>query len=409
MPQLCRICANDTLRPFLDLGDMPIANAFLTQAQLREPEYKFQLRTGFCSNCLMVQLIDSVDPTMLFHDHYAYYSSISRVMERHFADLAQLVGETLFYDKQLPVIEIGSNDGLLLEKLARRHPNAVGIEPSANVAEVARRKGLTVVGDFLTPRLADELADKYGRAQVVVGANVLCHIPDLNGLAKSLDCLLDDEGTFIFEDPYLLEIVNQLAYDQIYDEHVYYFSVSSLSRLFESQGFRLFRVQPIPVHGGSMRVFGCRAGARRAEEASVAAQAALEQDHGLRSLAAYNAFADRVAQSRRALIDLLQSLKRDGKRLVGYAAASKGTVILNYCGIGPETLEYVCDTTPTKHGLFTPGTHIPIVPAETFAADYPDYAFVLAWNHLKEIVEKESGFTAHGGKFISHIPAARVM
>ncbi|MBI3362009.1 MAG: class I SAM-dependent methyltransferase [Chloroflexi bacterium] len=405
----CRICGDDALHPFLDLGEMPIANAFLTADQLRQPEYKFRLRTGFCSHCLMVQLIDVVDPKMLFHDHYAYYSSISRVMDRHFAGLAELIGESLLYDRELPLYEIGSNDGILLEKLARWNPNAVGIEPSTNVAEVARNKGLTVVGEFLTPALANELAAKYGRAQLVVGGNVLCHIPNLKDLAKSLDGLLDEEGVFVFEDPYLLEIVTQLAYDQIYDEHVYYFSVSSLSRLFESHGLRLFRVQPIPVHGGSMRVFGCRAGSRRPTESSVGDQIELEQENGLGAPEAYTVFAERVAQSRQSLTDLLGNLKREGKRLIGYAAASKATVILNYCGIGPETLEYVCDTTPTKHGLFTPGTHVPIVPIETFAADYPDYAFVLAWNHLKEIVEKESAFASHGGKFITHIPTARVV
>jgi methylation protein EvaC len=405
----CRVCGRPAVETFLDLGDMPVANAFLTAEQLRQPEFKFRLRAGWCAHCLMAQLMTVVEPGQLFHDHYAYFSSISRVMDQHFARLAELAERELIYDPRLPLVEIGSNDGILLEKLARLGPPAIGIEPSGNVAAAARARGLAVVEEFFSLPLAQELAARHGPAQLVAGANVLCHIPDLNGLAQALDCLLDAEGVFVFEDPCLLDIVNQLAYDQIYDEHVYYFSAHSLSRFFESHGFRLFDAQPIPVHGGSMRVFGCRAGSRRETRPSVAAQLELERERGLASPEAYADFGQRVADSRAALVDLLSGLKLAGKRLAGYAASSKGTVILNYCGIGPDVLDYVCDTTPSKHGLYTPGTHIPIVPVETFAADYPDYAVLLAWNHLNEIVEKERAFAERGGRFITHIPIARIV
>ncbi|MFQ5406836.1 MAG: methyltransferase domain-containing protein, partial [Anaerolineales bacterium] len=405
----CRLCGRDTLRPFLDLGDMPIANAFLTDSQLHHPEYKFRLQAGFCEHCLMVQLIETVDPGKLFHDQYAYFSSISRVMDQHFERLAARIGDTLLYDDKLPVFEIGSNDGILLQKLDRFAPPAIGIEPSANVAAVAREKGLDVVGEFFTSELAANLVEERGHAQVVVGGNVLCHIPDLNGLARALATLLEAEGVFIFEDPYLLDILSNLAYDQIYDEHVYYFSVTSLSRLFARHGLRVFHVEPISVHGGSMRVFGCRANAVRPTEPSVQRQLAREAQAGLGELEAYEHFARRVAESRRSLVELLQTLRADGKRLVGYAASSKGTVILNYCGIGPDLLEYVCDNTPTKQGLYTPGTHIPIVPTDTFRADYPDYAFLLAWNHLREIMSKETAFANGGGRFITHAPTAHIV
>lgn len=404
----CRICEDSTLYPFLDLGRMPIANAFLSSEQISQPEYTFRLQVGFCDSCTMVQLVETVDPNMLFHDHYAYFSSISSVMDEHFTGLAVTIDKDILYDDSLPVVEIGTNDGILLQKLAGYTPNAIGIEPSANVAGAARKKGLHVVSEFFNTDLAARLRAQYGQAQLVVGTNVLCHIPDLTGVARALEALLDAEGVFIFEDPYLLEIMTQLAYDQIYDEHVYYFSVTSLSRLFEKHGLRIFRVEPIPVHGGSMRVYGCRLACSRPVEPAVTAQLTAESEYGLASLETYYAFAERVRHSRVSLTELLRELQGDGARVVGYAASSKGTVILNYCGIGPEILEYVCDNTPSKHGLFTPGTHIPIVPIDQFAENQPDYAFVLAWNHLKEISAKEQTFREQGGKFITHIPTARI-
>ena len=405
----CRLCDKPTLRPFLDLGSMPIAYAFLSSEQLSEPEYTFNLYTGYCESCFMVQLIDTVDPNMLFHDNYAYFSSISNVMDQHFAALANIISNEIFYDDKLSVIEIGSNDGILLEKISGYSSNTIGIEPSSNVAEVAKNKGLKVISEFFNSDLAGKLVVDYNPAQLVVGANVLCHIPDLNELARALNTVLDDEGVFIFEDPYLLDIMSKLAYDQIYDEHFYYFSVTALSTLFERHGLRLFRVEQIPVHGGSMRIYGCKSKSRRSTEHSVINQLQTESDKGLSNLESYIAFADSVRKSRSSLVTLLGKLQNEGKRIVGYAASSKGTVILNYCGIGADVLEYVCDNTPSKQGLFTPGTHIPIVSIESFASDYPDYAFVLAWNHMKEISDKESEFRSQGGRFITHIPEARIV
>ena len=405
----CRLCSDATLHPFLDLGTMPIANAFLTSEQLCQPEYTFRLQAGFCESCLMVQLIHVVDPTRLFHDHYAYFSSISSVMDHHFSHLADAIRDNMLYDRRLPVIEIGANDGILLQKLAEGGYDPIGIEPSANVANRARQKGLNIITEFFTPDLANRIATNHGRAQLVVGANVLCHIPDLNDLATALDAMLDDEGIFIFEDPYILEILTQLAYDQIYDEHVYYFSVLSLSQFLNHHSLRIFRVEPIPVHGGSIRIYGCRSESKRPIESSVNTQIAIEREYGLGTLDTYIAFAESVGQSRASLIDMLKKLRKDDKRVVGYAAASKGSVILNYCNIGPDELEYVCDNTPSKQGLFTPGTHIPIVPVERFKDDHPDYAFILAWNHIKEITEKEKDYRNQGGKFIAHIPTAKIL
>ncbi len=283
------------------------------------------------------------------------------------------------------------------------------LRADAAIVQHNRARGLDVISEFFEPGLAARLRTERGAAQLVVGANVLCHIPDLNALARSLDVLLDSNGIFIFEDPYLLEIITQLAYDQIYDEHYFYFSVLSLSRLFAAHGLRIFRVEALPVHGGSMRVYGCRAGAQRATEPGVQTQLALERQHGLHLLQTYVDFAERVRQSRAALFTMLYGLKQSGRRIAGYAASSKGTVVLNYCGIGPQLLDYICDNTPGKQGLFAPGTHIPVLPIEHFAADRPDFAFVLAWNHMREIMAKEQAFTQAGGRFITHIPSAAIV
>ena len=407
--KICRLCDAPSLQSFLDLGRMPIANAFLTSEQLKDTEFTFNLEVGFCEKCFIVQLIDMVEPNKLFHENYAYFSSISSVMDNHFADLANEINTEIFYDPTLSVIEIGSNDGILLSKLTGYALNTIGIEPSANVASAARKQGLNVISRFFDSSLAVELSEKYNAAQLVVGTNVLCHIPDLNELAKSLNIVLDDEGVFIFEDPYLLEIMHKLAYDQIYDEHYYYFSVTALQVLFARHGLRLFKVEPISVHGGSMRIYGCKLSSKRSTDESVVRQLAIEDEQGISNLSSYLVFADKVKQSRSSLVELLHKLKDEGKSLVGYAASSKGTVILNYCGINIDILDYVYDNTPSKQGLYTPGTHIPIVSTDNFSSDKPDYAFILAWNHMEEIVAKEEEFRNQGGKFVTHIPEARVV
>ena len=407
----CRTCPEGRVEEFMDLGRMPIANGFLKAEARAAEEFFFRLAAGVCTSCWMAQLMETVPPSQLFHEHYVYFSSTSTRMQEHFAGFADDVLQRLGLPNpsEALIAEVGSNDGILLEPMRRRGARVLGIEPSANVAAVARERGIDTWTEFFTPALADRIVRERGRLHALLGANVICHIPDLQGLFEGASRALADEGIFVFEDPSLLEILRTTAYDQIYDEHVYYFSVTSLSAALARHGLRLFDVQAQPVHGGSNRIYACRQASRHATHARVAAALDAEQRFGLSSRAPYQAFAHRVQRSRAELTALLTRLKSEGRRIAGYGATSKGNVVLNYCQIGPDLLEYITDTTPIKQGCVSPGMHIPIVKPDVFHQRPPEYALLLAWNHAQEILRKEEAYGTSGGRFITHIPTVKVI
>lgn len=405
----CRSCGEGALIPVLSLGQSPIANAFLREEDLNEEEYFFPLELGFCERCYMAQLLHTVDPPKLFHDKYAYYSSTSRTMQAHFKRFAYEITQNFVTKEHNLVVELGSNDGIMLEAFDARRVRALGIEPSANVAEAALRKGLETMVEFFNEDVARRIVEKHGKAIALAGANVICHIPDMNALLRAADILLADDGVFVFEDPSLAQIIEKTAYDQIYDEHVYYFSITSIEELARRHGFRVFHVAPQPTHGGSNRIYLSKQASTRTVIDSVQKILHAEADLGLRSVATFETFARRVEQSRNDLRGLLQGLKSEGKKLAGYAASSKGNVVLNYCQIGPDTLDFISDSTPAKQGMYTPGMHIPVVSPEHFEANRPDYALLLSWNHANEIWMHEKAFRENGGKFITHVPNVHVM
>jgi methylation protein EvaC len=357
--------------------------------------------------------MDSVPPNVLFGPGYAYFSSISTTMKAHFAALADILCQEFLsgsYARSL-YVEIGCNDGILLSEVAQRYGGAaVGVEPSDNVAQAARDRGLDVRPQFFDVETASALRAEHGSAEVIAGANVICHIPDWTGLMKGVDELLSPTGVFVFEDPSLLEIVTTTAYDQFYDEHIFYFSALSLQNALGRFGFEIFRIQPLQTHGGSNRIFAKRKmDTTRPVEPSVLEHLKRERDDGLDHIETYHVLSEHIVASRAALRELLLGLKRQGKQIAGYGATSKGTIVLNYCNIGPDILDYISDTTPFKQGLYSPGKHIPIVPHEHFKSHPPDYALLSAWNHGAEILEKESAYVAAGGRFIVHLPTARVL
>ncbi|MBI4980238.1 methyltransferase domain-containing protein [Candidatus Woesearchaeota archaeon] len=408
----CKIC-HSALIKILSLGLQPIANAFLKKEELSNPEYFFPLETGFCESCKMVQLIHTVPPEQMFHANYAYFSSVSRTMEEHFLEYSQeLIRRFLQNNPQSAlqnhrelVLEIGCNDGILLKNFDRTKFKVLGVEPSGNVAEAAQKRGLEVLNEFFNAALAERIKMEKGPAKVICAANVICHIEPIHEVAKGVSLLLDDKGVFVFEEPYVIDILEQNAYDQIYDEHVWFFCVSSLKNLFARYGLEIFDVHRQSTHGGSMRYYVCHRGAYPINE-KVTAALAEEKSKGLLELRTYEQFARNVEKSKELLVKMLRELKSQGKRISGYAASSKGTVVLNYCGIGKETLDYISDNTPTKQGLFSPGKHIPIVSPEHFHQDKPDYAVLLAWNYAREISEKEKN---SGTQFIVHIPYAKIL
>jgi len=401
----CRICGKNTLKSFLSLGMMPIANAFLNKEDLDKDEFKFELVVGFCENCKMSQLMNTVDKEILFNENYAYFSSVSKTMEKHFKKFAEDLEKRFLEGNKELVIEIGCNDGIMLKNFDKDRVRRLGVEPSNNVAEISRKRGLDVITEFFNEKTAQYIVKKHGKAKIVYGANVICHIENLHDVARGIKTVLDNRGVFVFEEPYIIDIVEQNAYDQIYDEHVFYFSVTSLKNFFEKYGMTIFDCERQSVHGGSMRYYVCNKGDYEIRE-SVSKALQEERDKGILNFSTYERFAVNVEKSKDMLVEVIKGVKVEGKRLTGYGASSKGTIVLNYCGITKDDLDYISDITPTKIGRYAPGTHIPIVSEDVFHKNPPDYSLLLIWNYAEEIKEKEKD---SGVKFIVHIPFAKVI
>jgi len=404
---VCRI-SGQPLTKVLDFGRQPLGNGFLSQEHFTS-EYFYPMEMGFCETSMMLQLIEQPAPEKMFHEHYAFYSSTSRSMERHFKEFCERVVRSKYLTETDPfVVELGCNDGIMLKHFAEAGIRHLGIEPSRNVARVANANGVRTLSEFFNESLAERIVCKEGQADAFLAANVMCHIPDIAGVVKGIKKLLKPTGVVMFEDPYLGDVVAKNSYDQIYDEHVFLFSALSIGYLFSMEGMELIDVLPQKTHGGSMRYVLARHGAYPVKE-SVAVLIEEEKTHGLDRVATFNLFRSNVDRSKKNLVELLKKLKSQGKRVAGYGATSKSTTILNYCGINSDLIEYISDTTPIKQGKFTPGMHIPVVPYETFKSKPPDYAVLFAWNHAEEIMAKEKDFVGAGGKWIVHVPEVRVL
>ncbi|MBI4021879.1 MAG: class I SAM-dependent methyltransferase [Candidatus Andersenbacteria bacterium] len=402
----CRVC-QAPLSPFISFGQMPIANGFLTPAEYAD-EYFFELAVCFCEQCQMVQLLEQPDRQRMFHDHYAFYSSTSAQMAEHFRDYAHFVQRTFLTGDDPLVVELGSNDGIMLQHFAKAGVRHLGVEPSRNVARVAQARGVETVSEFFDRELAERILAEHGPADAILAANTMCHIADIRAVAAGVARLLKEHGVLIFEEPYLGEVIEKASYDQFYDEHVFMFSVSSIQRLFAGCGLEVIDVWPQNVHGGSMRYILARRGVL-AGSARVPQLLEYEREQGLDRLDTYNHWRARVERSRVALHELLVDRHRRGKRVVGYGATSKSTTVINYCGITPELLEFISDTTPIKQGKYSPGAHIPVRAYENFTVNYPDYALLFAWNHAGEIMAKERAFERAGGQWISFVPRVEVL
>ena len=393
---------------FISFGRMPIANGFLTPEQIPE-EYFFELKVGYCAESQMVQLTELVDREKMFHENYAFFSSTSQRMAQHFKAFAESVrAEYLAQSSDPFVVEIGSNDGIMLQNFAGWGVRHLGIEPSANVAQVARGKGINTVSEFFDEALAKKIVSENGQADAFMGANVMCHIPYMNSVVGGIKLLLKPKGVLVFEDPYLGDIVQKTSYDQIYDEHAFYFSVNSVRYLMARHDLELIDVKPQHTHGGSMRYIISHKGSYPVSEA-VLKQAALEDQLGLHKPETYDQFRKNCEKSRDDLMTLLRDLKKQGKKVAAYGATSKSTTVTAYCGITPDLVSYISDTTPIKQGKLSPGAHIPVLPYDKFKAEPPDYALLFAWNHAEEIMAKEQAFKANGGKFILYVPNVHVV
>lgn len=402
----CLIC-NSEIEPFISYGQMPIANGFLNKENFLN-EYFFHMQVAHCNNCSMVQLIDTPERELMFNENYAFFSGTSQAMKAHFKNFAEDVKQN-YLDKEDPfVVEIGSNDGIMLGNFKEWGIRHLGCEPSANVAKVATEKGINTIVEFFNEELAETIIKKNGQADAFIAANVMCHIPYFHSIVAGISKLIKKTGIVIFEDPYLGDVIEKTSYDQIYDEHTFLFSVTSINYIFSKYGMEVVHVEHQETHGGSMRYFIGHKGVReRSKEATAQIQKELEL--GLDNSNTYETFRQNCEKSRVDLKKLLTVLKSKGKSIAGYGATSKSTTILNYSDIGADLIDYICDNTPIKQGKFSPGKHIPIEPIETFKENYPDYAVLFAYNHAKEIMNKETEFIKNGGKWILFVPNVHIV
>jgi len=400
----CRACGGRTLERVLDLGQQPLANAFLASPSEFVSEQFFPLTLVFCRDCALAQILDVVDPAILF-EHYLYVTGTSETIAEHNERYADAVIGRLELGPRDLVVEIASNDGSLLQCFRERGVRVLGIEPARNIADMARARGIDTVGRFFDRQVGGEIAGTHGKARAIVGNNVLAHVDDPVAFLAGCGDLLADDGLVFIEVPYALDMLERGEYDTIYHEHLSYFSVSSLARVAEAAGLVVDSVERVPVHGGSIRI-AFRVG--RSHAAGPAAMMAMEAAEGLTSLERWMAFGEGAERNRRDVRGMLERLRGEGKALAAYGAPAKGNTLLNYCGVGIDLLPWTVDRNPLKVGLYTPGMHLPVLPVETIDERRPDYLLVLPWNFADEIIRQQHAFAGRGGQFIIPIPSPRV-
>jgi hypothetical protein len=403
----CRICFSHNLELILDLGEQPPSNSLINKTQLDNVEDKFPLRLFWCKDCYLVQLLDIVNKEDLFK-HYLYMTSASKPIVTHFTEYAKSVSEEFLKEDDPYVIEIGSNDGSLLREFKRLGISIMGIEPATNLAKLANESNITTRNEFFSSNLASNIS-KSKKASVVIANNVIGHIENLHDLMKGIKILIDEKGVFIFEVPYLVDLIKKLEFDTIYHEHLSYFSILPVLNLVNRFGLEIFDIRKQDVHGGTIRIFISKKNNFKVKKC-VQEFIQLEYELGLNNNEIYNKFSKQVENLRNEIKKNLMNLKKDGKFLFGYGASAKGNVLLNYCDIDNNILEYIIDTTPLKQGKLTPGTHIPIFsPEKIDGKGNGDIALLLAWNYEKEIIKKEIKFQKNGGKFLVPIPSPRLI
>jgi SAM-dependent methyltransferase len=404
----CRFCGATLRETFADLGATPLCQKQVKPEQLNDPETYYPLHALVCTACWLVQLGEYATPTEIFAQEYAYFSSYSDTWLRHARAYAEEMGPRLGLGAHSLVVEVASNDGYLLQYFVEKGIPVLGVEPAGNVAEAAVKRGVRTVVEFFGTASARSLRERFGGADLLLGNNVLAHVPDLNDFVAGMSAMLNPSGVITMEFPHLVQLVDENQFDTIYHEHFSYFSFTTVERVFSAHGITLFDVVELPTHGGSLRIFGRHAGDRDSVSPRVADLKAREQRWGVESLEVYRSFGEKVKETKRALLAFLIDAKRRGAHVVGYGAPGKGNTLLNYCGIGTDFLDYTVDRSPHKQNTYTPGARIPIFAPEKIRETRPDYVLILPWNLKDEIMEQMAFIREWGGKFVVPIPEVRV-
>jgi SAM-dependent methyltransferase len=404
----CRHCDSPLEHTFLDLGFAPPSNAYLSEADLTRPEVYYPLKLMVCAQCWLVQTEDYTQADELFSSDYAYFSSTSSTWLAHAKNYTDAMTKRLSLGEKSFVIEVASNDGYLLKNFVEAGVPCLGIEPTASTADAAELLGVPVLREFFGEALGSQLANEGKQADLIAGNNVYAHVPDINDFTKGLKAALKPTGTVTLEFPHLMRLIEHTQFDTVYHEHFSYLSLYAVRRIFEQAGLRVFDVEELPTHGGSLRVFGCHDSDPRATVESVQSLIEEEATRGLQTLSTYSDFQSRADQVKDALLTFLLAQKREGKSVLAYGAAAKGNTILNYAGIKPDLLPMVFDAAPAKQGKFMPGSHIPIFSPTELDRQHPDFLLILPWNIAEEVKQQNAGLKISGTRFVTALPELAV-
>ena len=404
----CRHCNHPLQHVFLDLGFAPPSNAYLSASDLKKPEKYYPLKLYVCEHCWLVQTEDYAEADELFNPDYAYFSSVSQSWLVHAARFVEMITKRLALNKNSHVIEVASNDGYLLKNFVAAGIPCLGIEPTASTAAAAEKLGIPVLREFFGLPLAQRLVAQGKQADLILGNNVYAHVPDINDFTAGLKTALKPDGTITLEFPHLMRLLEHIQFDTVYHEHFSYLSLYSVRQIFAQAGLRVCDVEELPTHGGSLRVYGCHSDHTRDTAPEVETMVAEESRRGMRSLETYQVFQSQADRVKDELLLFLIEQKRAGKRVAGYGAAAKGCTLLNYAGIKPDLLPYVCDAAPSKQGKYLPGTHVPILHPDALREHKPDIVLILPWNIRAEVTQRMAHVREWGGKFAVAVPLIKV-
>jgi SAM-dependent methyltransferase len=405
----CRHCQKELKQVFLDLGHAPPSNAYLSEDKLRAPETTFPLKLYVCDNCWLVQTEDYTKADELFSGDYAYFSSTSQGWLLHAKNYCEKIARLLYLTKESFVIEVASNDGYLLKNFVAAGIPCLGIEPTKSTADAAESIGVPVLREFFGATTATVLAESGKRADLICGNNVYAHVPDINDFTQGLRIALKPGGTINLEFPHLKNLIEQNQFDTVYHEHFSYLSLTTVTRIFERAGLRIFDVEPLPTHGGSLRIYGCHDNDPRPATPAVPALIAEEKAFGLQELAIYQGFQKRADKVKNDFLTFLIEQKNAGKSIAAYGAAAKGNTLMNYAGMKHDLISFVCDAAASKQNKFMPGSHIPIYAPAELARQKPDWVVILPWNIATEVMQQHDQVRSWGGKFVIAVPEIRIV